>query len=56
VPDVAGWGAVDRGFGLTTGASEGCGGGVARCKSSFSTYKPSAGTVSQVSVCVKVRF
>ena len=30
VPAVAGWGVVVKGFGLITGASEGCGGGVAR--------------------------
>ena len=35
VPAVAGWGVVASGFGLMTGASEGCGGGVARCRSSF---------------------
>lgn len=37
VPAVAGWGVVARGFGFTIGASDGCGGGVARCKSSLST-------------------
>lgn len=40
VPADAGWGFVARGFGLIIGASEGCGGGVARCKSSLSTYVP----------------
>ena len=45
VPAVAGWGAVERGFGLAIGASEGCGGGVARCRSSFNTYSP--GRVSE---------
>jgi hypothetical protein len=40
VPAVAGCGLVERGFGLTTVASEGCGGGVARCKSSLRMYVP----------------
>ena len=40
VPAVAGWGLVAKGFGFTTGASEGCGGGVARWRSSLSTYRP----------------
>jgi hypothetical protein len=40
VPAEAGWGVVARGFGLIIGASEGCGGGVARCRSSLSTYVP----------------
>ena len=40
VPAVAGWGVVASGFALIMGASEGCGGGVARCKSSFRTYVP----------------
>lgn len=40
VPAVAGCGVVARGFGFTTGASEGWGGGVARCKSSFKVYVP----------------
>lgn len=33
-PDVGGLGLVASGFGFMIGASEGCGGGVARCKSS----------------------
>lgn len=37
VPLVAGWGVVARGLGLTAGASEGCGGGVARRRSSLRT-------------------
>ena len=37
VPQVSGWGVVARGFGLMTGASEGCGGGVASRRSSFRT-------------------
>lgn len=37
VPAVAGCGVVARGFGFRTGVSDGCGGGVARCKSSLST-------------------
>lgn len=37
VPLVAGWGFVARGLGLTAGASEGCGGGVARRRSSLRT-------------------
>lgn len=37
VPAVAGWGFVASGFGLMMGASDGCGGGVARCKSSLRT-------------------
>ena len=37
VPEVSGCGVVARGFGLMTGASEGCGGGVASSKSSFNT-------------------
>jgi hypothetical protein len=37
VPAVAGCGVVARGFGLIIGASEGCGGGVARCRSSLRT-------------------
>jgi len=37
VPMVAGCGFVASGFGLTTGASEGCGGGVARWRSSLRT-------------------
>lgn len=41
VPAVAGWGVVASGFGLMTGASDGCGGGVARCRSSLSVYRPS---------------
>lgn len=40
VPAVAGCGFVARGFGFTIGASEGCGGGVARFKSSLRTYVP----------------
>lgn len=40
VPADAGWGVVARGFGFMIGASEGCGGGVARCRSSFSVYVP----------------
>lgn len=40
VPAVAGWGVVAKGFGLITGASDGCGGGVARWRSSFRTYVP----------------
>jgi hypothetical protein len=40
LPMVAGWGFVASGFGLTTGASDGCGGGVARWRSSFRTYRP----------------
>lgn len=40
VPAEAGCGVVARGFGLIIGASEGCGGGVARCKSSLRTYVP----------------
>jgi hypothetical protein len=46
VPALAGWGVVERGFGLTIGASEGCGGGVARCRSSFNTYNPGQERVS----------
>lgn len=41
VPAVAGCGVVARGFGLMAGASDGCGGGVARRRSSFRTYVPS---------------
>lgn len=37
VPAVAGWGFVASGFGFMTGASDGCGGGVARCRSSLRT-------------------
>jgi hypothetical protein len=33
-PDVGGAGFVASGFGLMIGASDGCGGGVARCRSS----------------------
>jgi hypothetical protein len=40
VPAVAGWGVVARGFGFIIGASEGCGGGVARCRSSLRMYVP----------------
>lgn len=40
VPAVAGCGDVARGFGFIIGASEGCGGGVASCRSSFNTYVP----------------
>lgn len=40
VPAVAGCGVVARGLGFKTGDSEGCGGGVARCKSSFNVYVP----------------
>lgn len=43
VPALAGCGVVARGFGFMIGASEGCGGGVARCKSSFRTYVPAKG-------------
>lgn len=39
-PEVGGVGTVARGLGFTIGASEGCGGGVARCKSSTSSYVP----------------
>ena len=39
-PDVGGFGTVARGFGLTIGASDGCGGGVARRRSSFRMYVP----------------
>ena len=39
-PLVGGRTFVARGFGLTTGASDGWGGGVARCKSSLRTYVP----------------
>ncbi len=42
MPAVAGWGVVASGFGLTMGASEGWGGGVARSKSSLRTYVPIA--------------
>lgn len=34
-PAVGGVGAVARGLGFKTGASDGCGGGVARCRSSL---------------------
>lgn len=40
VPALAGCGRVDRGFGFGTVASEGWGGGVARCKSSLRVYVP----------------
>lgn len=40
VPIVAGCGVVARGLGLRTGASDGWGGGVARSRSSLSTYVP----------------
>lgn len=40
VPALAGCGRVDSGFGFGTVASEGWGGGVARCKSSLSVYVP----------------
>lgn len=40
VPVVAGCGVVANGLGLTTGASDGWGGGVARRRSSLSTYVP----------------
>lgn len=40
VPAVAGCGVVARGFGFIIGASEGCGGGVARCRSSLRIYVP----------------
>lgn len=40
VPAVAGWGVVASGLGLIMGASDGCGGGVARCRSSFRIYVP----------------
>jgi hypothetical protein len=36
-PDVGGVGTVARGFGFIIGASDGCGGGVARCRSSLSS-------------------
>ena len=39
-PDVGGFSSVARGFGLTIGASDGWGGGVARCKSSLRSYVP----------------
>ena len=39
-PTVGGPIVVARGLGFTGGASEGCGGGVARCNSSRSTYMP----------------
>ena len=39
-PAVGGPGVVASGFGLTTGASDGCGGGVARCMSSRKMYVP----------------
>jgi hypothetical protein len=41
VPAVAGMGVVANGFGLIIGASDGWGGGVARCRSSLRTYVPS---------------
>ena len=39
-PAVGGAGVVARGFGLLVGASEGCAGGPARCRSSRSVYVP----------------
>lgn len=39
-PAVGGAGVVAKGFGLVVGASEGCGGGVARCRLSRSVYVP----------------
>lgn len=39
-PLVGGEGVVARGFGFIMGASDGCGGGVAKCKSSRSRYVP----------------
>lgn len=39
-PAVGGAGVVARGFGLMVGASEGCGGGDARCRSSRRVYVP----------------
>ena len=42
-PQVGGAGTVVRGFGLTMGASEGCGGGVASKRSSWRTYVPVVG-------------
>lgn len=42
VPAVAAAGVVARGFGLIIGVSEGCGGGVARWRSSLRTYTPAA--------------
>lgn len=39
-PDVGGVGPVARGLGFKTGASDGCGGGVARCRSSLRWYVP----------------
>ena len=39
-PDVGGAGTVARGLGLMIGASDGWGGGVARCKSSLRWYVP----------------
>lgn len=39
-PEVGGVGPVARGFGFTIGASDGCGGGVARSKSSWRLYVP----------------
>ena len=41
VPDTGGTAAVDNGFELDAGASDGCRGGVASWKSSLSTYVPS---------------
>ena len=39
-PDVGGLSSVESGFGFTMGASDGCGGGVAKCKSSLRIYVP----------------
>lgn len=39
-PDVGGVGTVAKGLGFTIGASEGCGGGVARRRSSLRVYVP----------------
>lgn len=41
-PQVGGEGTVAKGFGLMIGASDGCGGGVARWRSSLSVYVPRA--------------
>ena len=48
VPAVAGCGLVASGFGLMIGASEGCGGGVARCRSSLRTYVPVSSLLSSL--------
>lgn len=54
VPDVAACGVVARGLGFIIGASEGWGGGVARCKSSLRRYVPSH-LVSTMRLCSTMR-